>query len=311
MRALVLVCLVPVVVACTSVSSDPDNGSGELDAGAVTTTPGPGTEVCEDVIDLVFVLDTSSSMGFVLSKLEQQIASVVAASNQLAADSHFGLVVFQDNFLVDSSGELDGGVVHTGTDSLQAAFSHYRQQFTEFDRNPGDGVGGPTTQNPLCEENSLDALYAAAKDFPWRENATKVVIVVTDDTFLESPDNYGDRDGDGDTTSSDYPSEGHYPALRSLAETSAALIDAKIRVFSFTRLTEPGFFDLGRCGTPRRRPWSDIRAGWSAAYDGAKPIPAQTDGRNFDVDMVRDGSLSLVETINEVVVESYCSPPVE
>ena len=42
---------------------------------------------CKEVIDVVFVLDTSSSMDFVLTKLESQIADVVAASNMVAADS--------------------------------------------------------------------------------------------------------------------------------------------------------------------------------------------------------------------------------
>jgi len=279
------------------------------DAGLVSAPGNDEAAECEDVVDVVLVLDTSSSMGFILSKLEGEIASVVEASNALAADSHFGLIAFQDNYAIDDSGAL--GVVHSDASSLQAAFARYRAQFTENNRNPGDGEGGPTTQNPLCEENSLDALYAAAQDYPWRENATRVVIVVTDDTFLERPDNYGDRDGDGDTTSIDFPREGNYPAMRTVSETTTALIDARIRVFSFTRLAEPGFFDPGRCGTPRRRPWSDIRAGWSAPYDGAAPIPEQTGGANFDVDEVRDGFLSLAATINQVVVDSYCAPPVE
>ena len=38
------------------------------------------------------------------------------------------------------------------------------------------------------------------------------MILVTDDTFLEKGDNYGDRDGDGDTNETTYPSEGDYPA---------------------------------------------------------------------------------------------------
>jgi len=309
MRALVLLFSV-FTAACTSVSAGDSSGQS-ADAGVVSSPGSNDPGECEDVVDVVLVLDTSSSMGFVLSKLQGEIASVVAASNAIAADSHFGLILFQDNYAIDDGGVLEGGRVHSDAASLQAAFAYYQDKFTDNNRNPGDGEGGPTTQNPLCEENSLDALYAAATEFPWRENATRVVIVVTDDTFLERPDNYGDRDGDGDTSSTDYPREGDYPALRTVAETTTALVDAKIRVFSFTRLVEPSFFDPGRCGTPRRRPWSDIRAGWSAPYDGAAPIPEHTGGANFDVDEVRDGLLSLAATINQVVVDSYCSPPVK
>ena len=279
---------------------------GQVDAPAVTTDDGG---VCTDVIDVVFVLDTSSSMGFVLQQLEQQIGDVVTAANGLAPDAHFGLIAFQDNHKLDDTGPLEQGRVHTSASTLQAAFASYRNVYTRNDRNPGDGPNGPTTQNPICEENALDALYAAAADFPWRENATRVVIVATDDTFLEAPDNYGDRDHDGDTTSTDYPREGNYPARHRYAETVTALQDRRIRVFAFSRMREPGLFD-GRCGTERRFPWSQITAGWSTPYQGAEAFPAATDAAQFDVDLVRNGMLSLSATINGVVLDSFCSPPV-
>ncbi len=286
---------------------DDDDGSGGIDAPTQTGDPGDGG-VCTDVVDLVFVLDTSSSMDFVLSQLEGQIAGVVTAANQLAPDAHFGLIAFQDNHRLDATGPLEGGRVHTQAATLQAAFAHYRTVYTGNNRNPGDGPGGPTTQNPICEENSLDALYAAASEFPWRPNATRVVIVATDDTFLEASDNYGDRDHDGDTSSTDYPSEGNYPARHTLAETVTALQAGRMRVFAFSRVREPGFFD--RCGTPRRFPWADLSDGWSTPYLGAPPIPAATDALQFDLDQVRSGALSLSATINGVVLDSYCSPPV-
>ena len=272
--------------------------------------PRADAEFCEEVVDLVFVLDTSSSMGFVLDQLESQMPSVVDASNALATGAHFGLIVFQDNHWLDTTGPLEGGVVHDAAATLQTAFAYYRDNYTDHNRNPGDGISGPTMQNPICEENSLDALYAAATDFPWRETATRVIILVTDDTFLERPDNYGDRDGDGDTTSTDMPAEGDYPALRTLAETTAALREQRVRVFSFTRLTVPGMFDLTKCGTGRRLPWEDITHGWSQPYNGQDPIPVRTDAANFDVDLVKDGSLSLSETINSVVLDSHCAPPI-
>lgn len=261
---------------------------------------------CTEVVDVVLVLDVSSSMGFVLDDLQRDIHSVVDAANQLAPDAHFGLIAFADNHMLDTTGDLEGGRVHTQSASLVQAFKTIRSTYTNRDRNPGDGPGGPTLQNPICEENALDALHAAAADFPWRDDATRVVILATDDTFLERPDNYGDRDGDGDTTSSDFPSEGDYPAAWTVPETSGALTDAGARVFSFTRLQPPGF--LERCSTGRRLAWSDITDGWTTPYAGAPPIPDATDGRNYDLAEVQDGSLSLADTISEVVVESHCNP---
>ena len=288
-------------------------GCGPSSRAGVDANPGQdGTTVdagvCEDVIDVVFVLDTSSSMGFVLSQLEAQISDVVNASNSVAANAHFGLIVFQDNHFVDNTGPLDGGKVHTAAASLQTAFRNYRTNFTNADRNPGDGLTGPTTQNPICEENSLDALYAATADFPWRANATRVIILATDDTFLERPDNYGDRDHDGLTNKTDFPREGNYPAARTLTETVTALRDGRMRVFSFSRITQPNL--LERCGTGRRFPWADITDGWTTPYGSQPPIPTQTDGGNFDLDKVKNGTLSLSATINQVVLESFCSPPI-
>jgi hypothetical protein len=310
--SLLFVCAI-LLSGCGPSGSGDDDSAGAADAAAgwidaPPWSPSADAGVCEDVIDLVFVLDTSSSMDFVLSQLEDQIDSVVSAANALAPDAHFGLVVFQDNAHLDTTGPLSGGAVHTEAATLQTAFAHYRDVYTANNRNPGDGPSGATLQNPLCEENSLDALYLAADSFPWRESATRVIIVATDDTFLERPDNYGDRDGDGDTTSTDFPREGDYPAQYTLSETLDRLRAQRTRVFSFTRLTVPGL--LGRCDTPRRHPWEGIRWGWSQPYLGTAPIPEQTDAANFDIDQVRDGDLSLSDTINQVVLDSYCIPPV-
>lgn len=297
---------------------EPDD-AGDQDVGpdADETEPPPDDagpdaeddEICTDAIDLVFVLDVSSSMGFVLQQLQSQIGEVVDAANELAEDSHFGLVAFVDNYAIDDTGDLEDGLVHTQATTLQEAFRHYRETYTVPNRNPGDGPDGPTTQNPICEENALDALWAAAADFPWRDNATRVIIVATDDTFLERPDNYGDRDGDGETNLTNFPREGDYPALYTVPEAITELQDARVRVFSFSRVRVPGLLDPSRCGTGRRLPWNAITDGWTTQYGSNPPIPEATDARNFDIGLVRNGSLSLVATINEVVVDSYCNEP--
>jgi hypothetical protein len=284
-----------------------DAGEGQGPGDRADGGPVGDAEICTDAVDVVFVLDVSSSMGFVLDDLGDNIAGVVAAANELSPDAHFGLVAFADNGALDVSGDLEGGRVHTRAESLEAAFAAIQATYTRADRNPGDGPGGPTTQNPICEENAPDALHLAATAFPWRDSATRVVIVATDDTFLAAGDNYGDRDGDGDTTSTSFPREGDYPALHGVADASAALRGAKIRVFSFSRLEDPGPFDFTRCGTGRRLPWADISDGWSTPYGDAPTFATATDGANFDLDAVRGGTLSLADTINDVVIDSHCS----
>ena len=294
----------------------PDTGptadtGGPLDTGPrpdVARPPPPvDSGVCTDVVDVVFVMDLSSSMNFVLDELQADMSDVVTAAAELAADPHFGIVGYVDNHALDTSGAM--GAVHTDASTLVSAFATFQSVYTDHNRNPGDGPSGPTTQNPICEENSLDALYAAATEFPWRDNATRVIILATDDTFLERPDNYGDRDGDGDTTSTDFPREGDYPAAWTVPEVTTALQTSRIRVFSFTRLTPPGPLSLTRCGTPRRLPWADVSDGWSTPYGANAPIPEETDGQNFDLAGVQSGSVPLAETISNVVVESFCNPP--
>lgn len=142
MRALHVVAIALPFAACGPSQRD-DDATPTGDAAVTVTDAGK----CEEVIDLVFVLDTSSSMDFVLTKLQQQIAQVVDASNMLAADAHFGLIVFQDNHFLDNTGPLANGVVHTSAASLQSAFAYYRDNYTAYNRNPGDGLSGPTTQN--------------------------------------------------------------------------------------------------------------------------------------------------------------------
>ncbi|HLU64624.1 MAG TPA: vWA domain-containing protein [Kofleriaceae bacterium] len=308
MRRSIATFLLLACAACgprVSPSTDAGGGDDGADAGGGGGGGGGGGE-CDETIDVVLVLDVSSSMGFVLDELEADIGQVVDAANQRAPEAHFGLIAFADNHRLDTTGDLEGGAVHTQAATLQAAFASVRSTYTAADRNPGDGPSGPTLQNPICEENALDALYAAAAEFPWRDSSARVIITATDDTFLERPDNYGDRDGDGDTTSTDFPREGDYPALRTVAETVSALTGARARVFSFTRLSPPGI--LERCGTGRRLAWADITDGWTTPYGAAAPIPESTDGRNYDLAQVQTGSLSLAETISEVVLESHCNP---
>jgi len=296
-----------VVAACGPGSrTSPSLDAGDSDRADSGPWSGGDGGVCSEVVDVVLVLDVSSSMGFVLDDLQRDIGDVVDAANQLAADSHFGLIAFADNHMLDDTGDLEGGSVHTEAATLTSAFRRIQSTYTDANRNPGDGPGGLTLQNPICEENGLDALHAAAIDFPWRDNATRVVILASDDTFLERPDNYGDRDGDGDTTSTSFPREGDYPAAWTVPETVGALSDARARVFSFTRLDPPPLFE--RCDTPRRFPWAHITDGWTTPYAGQAPIPESTDGRNYDLAEVQDGNLSLSDTISEVVVESHCDP---
>ena len=288
-------------------------GSGGSGAGTIldASPVGDSSSTCTDSLDVVFVLDMSSSMGFMVDALSADLDKVVTATLQLtqqshAAEPHFGLIAFVDNCVIDLGGAAEGGKVHLNATSLRNAFNFHVSTFMDPNRNPGDGANGPTMQNPICEENALDALHVAAKDFPWRTDATRLIILATDDTFLERADNYGDRDGDGKTDKTDYPREGNYPALWTVPETVDALKASQIRVFSFTATSGSTHY----CGTGRRLPWEARAAGWSADYWSNPAIPSATKGGNYDLDGVRSGSISLAQTIGGIVLDTHCNPPV-
>ncbi|MBX3231126.1 MAG: VWA domain-containing protein [Labilithrix sp.] len=298
--------------------TSPDDADDDDSGPAFDPSTGGGTpddSVCTQDIDVVLVLDVSSSMGFVLDKLNKEIPGIVDAANALKAGAHFGFIGYADNGAFGLGGSDAGGRVHTKASTLQKAFSTMKSTYTAKNRNPGDGPTGPETQNPICEENALDSLHLAATEFPWRPSAARVIVIVTDDTFLEGGDNYGDKDGDGDTTDTSYPREGDYPAVHTLADTIKAVKDAKARVFSVTRLKagSGGLLGGSKCGTGRRHAGNEdsITYGWSKPYAGADPIPTQTDGKNFDLDGIRSGAVSLSDTINGVVLETHCAgdPP--
>src|SRR6478736_5058509 len=117
MRSVLLLAL----VACGPSSHHPGNvdapAQGSADSGE-----------CHDVVDVVFVLDVSSSMDFVLDKLDAEIDGVVTAANQLAPDAHFGLIAFADNYKRDATGAM--GTIHTGGATLKTAFQNYKTNYT-------------------------------------------------------------------------------------------------------------------------------------------------------------------------------------
>lgn len=274
-------------------SGTPSEQPGITNDGSV---PEAGTQKCDEDIDVVLVIDTSTTMKFVLDALEDEFETVVTAANALKTGAHFGAVFFQDNGILDTSGEESGGKVHLGYETLRDAFVTMRDEYTANGINPGDGPDGEHDANLLCEENSLDALHIAATEFPWRDNAVRVIVVVTDDTFLEKPDNYAASTANG-TPVSGY---GDYPAQYTVSETVAALQTARAKVFSFTSATNG-------CGASRRNAQSNaVTFGWSSPYGDNEPFPAQTGGENFDLAEVKQGDLHLAAAINDIVLAARC-----
>lgn len=249
------------------------SGGALIDAGGSGGSGADGgTEACDDTVDIVFVMDVSTSMGPFLNKLAQEITVVDNAikSLNLIAPPQYGLVVFVDDTKFSNNGQP-----YTDLNQLKTDFQTW-SSFTSTNQQVNGGG-----QNTTWPENSLDALYRAAQEFPWRpETQTlRMIIHTTDDTFWEGP-----------TTQDGVQIQHAY------YETSQLLQQQKIRVFSFA--SKLG----GLCEC------LDVAPGWFAGHQGMAPIPMATGGEAWDINQVLGGQISLSAAINGAVEQSRCKP---
>jgi hypothetical protein len=291
-----------IIESTTSTVADDDDDSGEATGAAPTTDPGssgampsessdeavdegpvsfdlgpsvdaPGQdERCEEQVDVVFVMDVSTSMGGFLATMADQMLVVDQAIQDLAlsTEPRYGLAVFVDDYLLVNEGMAYDDVTELAADfDMWSAFTASNAQV--------NGVGFNTT----FPENSIDPLYAAATEFEFRPlgMTTRIVIHTTDDTFWEAPEV-----ADGIVIQHDY------------LETVDALQDEQVRVFSFAAM-------LGGPGENE-----DVTMGWFGPYGAEVAIPEATDGGVFNIDDVLAGTVSLGDAIVSAVENSYCDP---
>lgn len=237
-----------------------------------TLPDAPGADTCIQDVDIVFVMDVSTTMGGFLATLADEILAVDQALAQfdLPHPPHYGLAVF-----VDDAALLNAGAPYPDAATLQADFQMW-STFTSTNQQVGGG-----NSNSTWPENSLDALWLAASGFQWRpaDSTLRIVIHTTDDTFWDGP-----------TVGNNVMVEHGY------AETVMALQDAQVRVFSFAD-------DIGGACE-----YLDVAPGWSAPYQGQTALPEATDGAVYDIEAVLAGTVSLGDAIFASVEESYCDP---
>lgn len=232
---------------------------------------------CTAPIDVVFVVDVSTSMADDLGRVRSGLRSISEAAQTLTTDTSFSLVVFVDNAVAEASCAPFATI-----DAVESAFDRWRT-FCASNGQPG---GGP--QNADCAENSLDALYLAATTCPWRTGATRIVIHVTDDTFEEPP-----------AVLSGSPFGGGVPIAHDYDEVVAALQEFEVRVGAFAA---PGAGE--ECGAGSS---DNVGRGFHESYDGRESIPVATGGRAWSIRDVRSGALDMATAINEMVMAEYCT----
>jgi len=254
----------------TTGGSTGDDAGFNFDLGQPPDAPGIDPR-CEQNLDIVFVIDVSTTMSQFIGILSAEILAVDAAVADLAllGEPHYGLAVFVDDALL-----LNDGAPYDDASALQADFDQWAA-FAGSNQQVGGGNG-----NFTWTENSLDALHFAAADFDWRPIATttRMIVHVTDDTFWDGPTN-----GNG------------VPIQYGYAETVDILQSHAVRVFSFAD-------DIGgACGC------DDVTPGWSTPYMGMAPIPMATDGGVFPINEILGAQLSLTAALDAAVEQSICT----
>ncbi|WAS98569.1 hypothetical protein [Nannocystis punicea] len=256
----------------TSTTTSPFTTGEETDTGWPETTT-DGGDMCKMNIDIVFVMDVSTSMSAILQKLAAEILVVdqAIAALDVETDPNYGLVVFVDDATI-----INNGAPYADAAALQADFIEWSTFTQSNSQTDGNGSNGD------WPENTLDGLYLGAFAFQWRptETTLRMIIHTTDDTFGDKGANQS-----GEIIQHSYD------------ETVLGLQEREIRVFSFV--------DNDMTGGPGNN--EDVSMGFFTPYQGKTPIPQATDGGAFNINDVYGGQLSLSAAINQSVEDSLCS----
>jgi hypothetical protein len=225
-------------------------------------------EGCYQTVDVVFVLDVSSSMAVLIRALESQLGMVWATAAEHDSEPHFGLVAFVDDVVVDNGGQP--------FDSIEPLRERLRAW---ADRTATNSQAGVDTANTDWPENTLDALCEAATGFAWRDEETtlRVIIHATDDSFLEHP----------------YAFSSSFQVQHTYAETIGVLQEGSVRVATFA----------AHQGGPQDS--VDTSAGFFAEYREQTSIPEATSGLAFEITEV-GSSITLSDAIVDFVEGELC-----
>jgi len=226
---------------------------------------------CYTQLDVVFVMDVSTTMSDILSDLENEIGLVwdFVAGKFENETPRFGLAVFVDDVLMTNSGEPFATVADIKTE--------FNKWYTHTSSNQQTQS---TASNLDFPENSLDALALSATDFNWRDpNKTlKIVIHATDDTFLEKPSSF----------SSGIAMEHTYD------ETVALLVQEKVRVGAFAAKIG------GSTGT------TNVQPGFFTDYNSKPSIPEATGGEVYFIGDVKNGTTHMYDSVNTFIENVMC-----
>jgi hypothetical protein len=256
------------------------------DDASVDVGPPVDAGSCNRPLDVVLVVDVSTSMAGELATIGGGVDALWSTAHALSSDAQIMLVVFVDDALaVDGRPPFaaDGGCHPFATpDDLRTQLAAW-QMFCATNESPVSHL-----QNHDCPENSLDAIMAGTM-CPLRDGSTRVMIHVTDDTFAERPAVLSGEWGGGVHVQFNY------------LEATTALTDRGIH---FGVFAETGTGD--DCGAGRS---PDVGRGFSGPYQMMPSLPDATGGRYWDLREVRAGHIDMAASITDFLGSVYCPSP--
>ncbi len=265
-----------------SFCSPHDAGTDASTAGDANVDAGDGG-TCGAPLDIVLTVDVSTSMTGELAAIGDGITHLWDVAHEVSTDPRISLVVFVDDVLpVDGTPPFaaDGGcMAFTNVDDLRAQLAAW-QTFCASNQSPVSHLA-----NQDCAENSLDAIVAGTM-CPVRDGSRRVLVHVTDDTFVERPAVLSGEWGGGVVVQFNY------------LEATTALVDRGFHVGVFA---ETGIGD--DCGAGRS---PDVGRGFSGPLGAMSSLPEVTDGRFWDLREVRAGRLDMASEIEGWLRELAC-----
>lgn len=266
--------------------ADASGADASMDDADVDAGSEPDASTCAAPLDVMLVVDVSTSMTGELATIHDGVTQIWDAAHALSSDAHIFLVVFVDDALaVDGVPPFapDGGcVAFESADDLRTQLDAWTM-FCATNQSPVSHI-----QNHDCPENSLDAIMAASM-CPLREGSTRVLVHVTDDTFAERPAVLSGEWGGGVHVQFNY------------VEVTTALTDRDIH---FGVFAETGVGD--DCGAGRS---PDVGRGFSGPYASMASLPDATGGRYWDLREVRAGHLDMAGEIASFLSAVQCPAP--
>ena len=294
-RSLVLLCGLALCAACGP-TSDPARPARRRRPAGRDATSRPGTapsptRACARTWSTSSSCSTSRARWSSCSTSSRpRSTSVVTAATALAPEPHFGLIAFVDNFKLDDTGPARGGRgPHRGRHA-EGRLPLLQEHVHHPEPQPGRRPHGPDDAEPHLRGERARRALRRGHDLPVARRTPRA----SSSSSPTTPSSSG-RTTTATATATASPTRptsrarGTTRRCARMAETVDALRNNGGRASSRSPASSRRAARSTQCGTGRRLPWAAVSDGWSTPYKGQEPIPARTDGRNFDIDQVKAG----------------------